>query len=148
MKNNNIFVTIPKRGDIWLRKINTKEDCFIELETLDMASVDTSSYEILGAVAHVDKNGILVVYKENENKQFFKRCWWYLSGYSIDGTEHIGTIWARFSSNNWSANIKKTITYQADNIKDFVAALNTAFATDTDFSADDWEARSLTVKLD
>ena len=147
MNNNNIFTYVPKRGDIWLRKISTKEDCFIKLETLDMASVDTSLYEVLGVVAHVDKNGILVVYKENESKQFFNRCWWYLSGYTIDGTERTGTISARFSSNNWNANIEKVITYQADNIEDFVAALNSVFTTDTDFFTDDWEASVIDGKV-
>lgn len=147
MNNNNIFTYVPKRGDIWLRKITTKEDCFIKLETLDMASVDTSLYEVLGVVAHVDKNGILVVYKENASKEFFTRCWWYLSGYSLDGTEHTGTISARFSTNNWGANIDKTITYQADNIEDFVAALNAVFTTDTDFLADDWEASVIDGKV-
>lgn len=144
---NNIFTYVPKRGDIWLRKISTKEDCFIKLETLDMASVDTSLYEVLGVVAHVDKNGILVVYKENEAKAFFTRCWWYLSGYTLDGTEHTGTLSARFSTNNWAANIDKTITYQADNIEDFVAALNAVFVTDADFSADDWEASVIDGKI-
>lgn len=144
---NNIFTYVPKRGDIWLRKISTKEDCFIKLETLDMASVDTSLYEVLGVVAHVDKNGILVVYKENENKQFLNRCWWYLSGYSLDGTERTGTISARFSTNSWAANIDKVITYQANNIEDFVAALNAVFTTDTDFLADDWEASVIDGKV-
>ena len=144
---NNIFTYVPKRGDIWLRKISNKEDCFIKLETLDMTSVDTSSYEILGVVAHIDKNGILVVYKENESKAFFTRCWWYLSGYTLDGTEHTGTISARFSTNKWAANIDKTITYQADNIEDFVASLNSVFITDTDFIADDWEASVIDGKV-
>lgn len=144
---NNIFTYVPKRGDIWLRKISTKEDCFIKLETLDMASVDNSSYEVLGVVAHVDKNGILVVYKENESKMFFNRCWWYLSGYTLDGTERAGTISARFSTNNWATNIDKVITYQADNIEDFVAALNTVFTTDTDFVTNDWEASIIDGKV-
>ena len=147
MNNNNIFTYVPKRGDIWLRKISTKEDCFIKLETLDMASVDTSLYEVLGVVAHVDKKGILVVYKENDSKAFFNRCWWYLSGYTLDGTERTGIIQAYFSTNNWAANIDKTITYQANNIEDFVAALNTAFTTDTDFLADDWEASVIDGKV-
>lgn len=144
---NNIFTYVPKRGDIWLRKISTKEDCFIKLETLDMASVDTSLYEVLGVVAHVDKNGILVVYKENAIKAFFNRCWWYLTGYTLDGTERTGTISARFSTNKWNANIEKVINYQAENIEDFVATLNTVFTTDTDFSTDDWEASVIGGKV-
>lgn len=144
---NNIFTYVPKRGDIWLRKITTKEDCFIKLETLDMASVDTSLYEVLGVVANTNKNGILVVYKENESKEFLNRSWWYLTEYTLDGTERTGTISARFSTNNWSANIDKTITYQAENIEDFVAALNAVFTTDTDFLADDWEASVIDGKI-
>lgn len=147
MSNANIFTNFPKRGDIWLRKIETREDCFIKLDTLDFAAIDTSAYEVLGVVADRDADNILVVYKYNSSKVFFTRSWRYLSGYTLDGIEHTGTISARFSSNSWAANIDKVITYRAEDIDTLVSVLNDAFAADTDFSADDWEASVIDGKI-
>lgn len=144
----NTFTKIPKRGDVWLRDIETKTNQFIKLETFVSEAVDAEVYEILGSVAHADKNGILVVYKENEGSQkFFNRCWWYLDGYTLDGTDRSGVISARFSTDNWAANVDKTITYNATTIEEFVAQLNTAFASDSDFDLDDWEASIIDGKI-
>lgn len=137
---NNEFVKFPKRGDIWLREIVTKRDLFIKLETLDFPAISTDKYEVLGVVYHSDKNGIDVLYKKNTAKTFFNRCWWYLDGYTLDGTDRSGVISARFSTDNWAANADKTITYNADTIEQLVEQLNNAFAADSDFTKDDWEA--------
>jgi len=136
----NTFVRMPQRGDVWLREIATRKDCFISLQTIDVDKVDATAYEVLGSVAHVDDKGILVVYKQNASKAWCNRCWWCLDGYTLDGTDRSGVISARFSTNSWGANIDKTVSYNCTTIDGLVAALNTAFAADSDFITDDWEA--------
>lgn len=144
---NNEFTKFPKRGDIWLREIATKRDLFIKLETLDFPAISTEKYEVLGVVYHADKNGIDVLYKENQNKVFFNRCWWYLDGYTLDGTDRSGVISARFSTDYWVANVDKTITYNATTMDALVEQLNAAFAADSDFTKDDWEASIIDGKI-
>lgn len=144
---NNEFTKFPKRGDIWLREIATKNDLFIKLETLDFPAISTEKYEVLGVVYHAGKNGIDVLYKENQNKVFFARCWWYLDGYTLDGTDRSGVISARFSADNWATNMDKTIAYNATTMDALVKQLNAAFAADSDFTKDDWEASIIGGKI-
>lgn len=143
----NTFINIPQRGDVWLREVQTRKDCFIKLDTYDAATLSAERYEVLGAVAHVDEDGILVVYKDNQNQVFFDRCWWYLDGYTLDGTDRNGVISARFSTDNWTANVDKTIAYNATTMEQLVAQLNAAFAADSDFTKDDWEASIVDGKI-
>lgn len=137
--SKNVFVRIPKRGDCAVKKIENKKRMYISLETLDVATLDTSKYEIVGAVAGRIGNRNLIVYKTNASQKYIGRAWWYLSGYTLDGTDHTGNLSLAFASASWN-NVTKTIAYNATTAEDFVSQLNAFFTTDEDCVAQDWYA--------
>ena len=83
---------------------------------------------------------VLVVYKENTYKQFMNRPWWYLSGYTLDGTDRTGTLSIRVPDDNWNANVEKVIPYNATSAEGLVEQLNGFFEGDADCNAQDWYA--------
>lgn len=137
---NNVFTQIPKRGDIVVKDLATKTPQYIIQDTFVKAELNMSVYEIVGVVYWTNGKKVGVVYKENASNLYCNRAWWYLSGYTLDGSQHTGVISARFASNSWAANLDKTITYSASDMEGLVAALNEAFLADADFVAQDWYA--------
>lgn len=137
---NNVFTQIPKRGDIVVKDLATKTPQYIIQDTFVKAELNMSVYEIVGVVYWTNGKKVGVVYKENASNIYCNRAWWYLSGYTLDGSQHTGVISARFASNSWAANLDKTITYSASDMEGLVAALNEAFLADADFVAQDWYA--------
>ena len=137
---NNLFVKYPERGDVVLGDLTTKEVKFVKLSTYVDSEVDTTLYEKIGVVARRTGNEVLIVYKENASKVWCNRAWWYLGGYTLDGTDRSGVLSCRFPSNSYASNINKTIAYNATTMEDFVAQLNEAFLADTDFVALDYYA--------
>ena len=137
--SKNVFVRMPKRGDCAIKKISNKKRMYISLETLDVATLDTTAYEVVGTVAGRigDKN--LIAYKNNTSHKYINRAWWYLSGYTLDGTDRTGILSIAAASASWG-NVSKTIAYNATTVEDFVSQLNTFFTTDTDCLAQDWYA--------
>ena len=73
--------------------------------------------------------------------------WWYCSGYTLDDASHTITFSLRFASNSWASNIEKTVTYSASTLSELISALNTAFAADSDFTAQEWYADEYDGKL-
>lgn len=137
---SNIFVKVPKRGDIVVKDIATKTPQYISQESFVLADIDTTQYEIIGVVYHRDGKDVGVVYKENASKKWCSRAWWYLSGYTLDGTPHTGVLSLRFASNSWASSIDKTIAYASDNMEDFLKALNDTFNEDEDMNGQGWKA--------
>lgn len=135
---NNIFVRFPKIGDVVVKDFKTKTPHYISLSSFVKEELNETEYEIIGAVAWRWGDKVLVVYKNNASNQFMNRAWWYLDGYTLDGTDRTGTISIRAESNNYATNIDKVISYNATTVEDFITQLNKAFAEDTDFDAQDW----------
>lgn len=135
---NNFFVRFPEIGDVVVKDIETKTPHYIKLDSFVKAELDESVYEIIGAVACREHDKVLVVYKENISTQFMNRPWWYLSGYTLDGTDRTGTLSIRVADDNW--NVEKVIPYNATSAEGLVEQLNGFFEGDADCNAQDWYA--------
>lgn len=103
------------------------------------------SYEIFGIVAigvdHPDFRGeVAVMSQQFANAALSTRCYFKLSGYTLDGAEHTGVLSIRSASDNWAANQDYSITYKADNIVVLVSQLNAYFKSNEPFIAQDWVA--------
>lgn len=133
------FVQIPKRGDILVYHLNTLETMYIHRPSFDAQEV-AGSFIVLGAVAGMLGDKVVCVHKENgASVKWCERLWWYLSGYTLNGTVQSGTINARFASNSYEGT-NKTITYTATSMTELCDQLNAIFTTDTDFAGQDWYA--------
>ena len=137
---NNVFVRFPEIGDVVVKDIETKTPQYIKLSSFVKTELDESVYEIIGAVAWREHDNVLVVYKENTATQFMNRPWWYLSGYTLDGSDRTGTLSIRVADDNWNANVEKVIPYNATSVEGLVEQLNGFFEGDADCNAQDWYA--------
>lgn len=137
---NNVFVRFPEIGDVVVKDIETKTPHYIKLDSFIKTELDESVYEIIGAVAWREHDKVLVVYKENTSTQYMNRPWWYLSGYTLDGTDRTGTLSIRVPDDNWNANVEKVIPYNATSAEELVEQLNGFFEGDADCNAQDWYA--------
>lgn len=134
----NVFTKYPKRGDIWLREVATKKDCFITLESFSLSDVP-STYMPLGVVAKRTGKDVLVVYKYNASYTWCDRYSHKLTGYTLDGTNRTGVISIRDNSGA-SANTDYTVQYNATTMDALVSQLNAFFQATPVFSSQDWVA--------
>ena len=134
------FKQIPRRGDIVVNELATRKQFFIHRESFDAAEI-VGQYEAIDVVAGLLGGKAVTAHKTNgTSNQWCIRIWWYLSGYTLDGAAHSGSIGARFASNEYASNISKSITYSATSMTQLCNQLNTIFTSDTDFAAQDWYA--------
>ena len=103
------------------------------------------NYEIFGVVViGVDhdafRGDLTVMNKEFASKVMLERAYFSLTGFTLDGAEHTGTISIREASDSWAANHDYVITYRADNVEAFIAQLNDVFKVKDAFKAQDWVA--------
>lgn len=103
------------------------------------------SYEIFGVVViGVDhdafRGDVTVMNKEFKSLVMLERAYLSLTGFTLDGAEHTGTISIREASDTWDANHDYVITYKADNVASFVAQLNEVFRAKDAFKTQDWVA--------
>lgn len=133
------FVRIPKRGDIAANDLTTKKTMYIPRALYKSDDIE-GTHEVLGAVAGIIGNEALIVHPDcGTSARWTDRLWWYCSGYTLDGSSHTITFSLRFESNSWGSTTK-TITYSAATLSVLISALNTAFAADSDFTAQEWYA--------
>lgn len=141
------FVRIPKRGDIAANDLTTKKTMYIP-RALYKSDDIAGTHEVLGVVAGIIGNEALIVHPDcGTTAKWTDRLWWYCSGYTLDGASHTITFSLRFESNSYASDITKTITYSAATLSDLISALNTAFAADSDFTAQEWYADEYNGKL-
>lgn len=103
------------------------------------------SYEIFGVVViGVDhdafRGDVAVMNKEFKPLAMFERAYLSLTGFTLDGTEHTGTISIREASDSWIIAHDYVIAYNADNVASFVAQLNEVFRAKDAFKTQDWVA--------
>ena len=140
------FVRIPKRGDIAANDLVTRKTMYIPREHYNASDIE-GTHEVLGAVAGIIGNEALIVHPDcGTTAKWTDRLWWYCSGYTLDGASHTITFSLRFASNSWNSTTK-TITYSAATLSVLISALNTAFAADSDFTAQEWYADEYNGKL-
>ena len=105
-----------------------------------------SNYTVVGVVAigidHEDYRGQIAILRKN----FTSRAWSYiysfrLTGYTLDGNEHSGTLSVREESNSWAANVDYTIAYTATTVEQLAAQLNAYFKANAPFTTQDWVAQ-------
>lgn len=104
-----------------------------------------AGYEIFGVVViGVDhdafRGDVTVMNKEFKKLIMLERADLSLSGFTLDGAEHTGTISIREAFDSWNANHDYVITYKADNAASFVAQLNEVFRVKDAFKTQDWVA--------
>lgn len=131
---------MPKRGDLEVRRLSDKKPMYIMAETLSKPDIDTTVYEIIGPILERRGDKVLVAYKSNVAKKWCNRIWWYLSGYTLDGTARSGVLVCYFAHDKYQTATEKTIAYTASSESELVSILNAAFAADSDFSAIDYSA--------
>lgn len=137
---NNVFVKIPERGDACVGRLSDKKLFYIKADTLVTSELDKSEWEVQGVVSHREGKKVTIVGLNNSGSiAFCDRVWYYLSGYTLDGAEHT-IVLAIPTKANWDKNVKKTITYTANTVEEFISALNAAFEADADFTDQDWYA--------
>lgn len=105
-----------------------------------------SNYTVVGVVAigidHEDFRGKIAILRKN----FTSRPWSYiysfrLTGYTLDGNEHSGTLSVREASNSWAAGVDYAITYTATTVEQLAAQLNAYFKANAPFTTQDWVAQ-------
>ena len=140
------FVRIPVRGDIAANDLTTKKTMYIP-RALYKADDIAGTHEVIGSVAGIIGNEALIVHPDcGTAAKWTNRLWWYCSGYTLDGESHTITFSLRFESNSWNSTTKM-ITYSATTLSDLISTLNTAFAADSDFTAQEWYADEYNGKL-
>ena len=137
---NNVFVKIPERGDACIGRLSDKKLFYIKADTLVTSELDKSEWEVQGVVSHREGKKVTIVGLDNSGGiPFCDRVWYYLSDYTLDGAEHT-IVLAIPTKANWNNSVKKTITYTASTVEEFISALNAAFEADADFTDQDWYA--------
>lgn len=104
-----------------------------------------ASYEIFGVVViGVDhdafRGDVTIMNKEFKSLVMLERANLSLTGFTLDGAEHTGTISIREESDRWAANHDYVINYRADNVEAFIAQLNDVFRVKDAFKKQDWVA--------
>ena len=116
---------------------------FVALDTFSSSSF-MSNYTVVGVVAvgvdHKDYRGkLVIVHKNNASKQWSAIYSFKLTGYTLDGTDRTGVLTVR-SASDWGTGVDYTISYNADNIADFLTTLNAYFQSTAPFTTQQWRA--------
>lgn len=131
--SNNIFVNIPKRGDIVLGDLSTKKPVFVTLDSFDYSLLDSSAYELLGIVIAIKGRKVKVLWKGGHLGacKYCERCTFKITGgYTLDGEAHEVTFGILPTSAQSDARETFTVSYTATTTDELITSLNTAFAAD------------------
>ena len=141
------FVRIPVRGDIAANDIMIKKTMYIPRALYNAADIE-GTHEVIGVVAGIIGREAIIVHPDcGTTAKWTNRLWWYCTGYTLDGKSHTITFKLRFASNSYASDITKTVTYSATTMSALISDLNTAFAADSDFTAQEWYADEYNGKL-
>ena len=132
------FTEIPKKGDIVVGELSSKEVKYIPQSVFVFDEIDANKYEIIGVVGARRGNEVLIVYKTNTSRVWCNTFVYKLSGYTLDGTDRTGTL-ALAMTNNSSTKTSYDFPYNATMLEDFVAQLNETFAS---IAEDRWRHRA------
>ena len=126
------IISRPKRGDIATKRIADKTPVYFQLEGFILEDIDTTVYEIVGVVAGIIDNQVLVCYKsQSGGLKWTERCEWTLGGYTLDGTARVGKLKLRRDT---AGTIDKfgdvEFPYSATTEQELCDAINTVFVAD------------------
>ena len=126
-------ISIPKRGDYCIKKIEDKSVHYIDIESISSASDIDDGYELVGIVCGYINGEVLVVRNPVSHSDTWCDILQYvLTGYTLGGTDQSGVISIRDNSTA-TANTDYTIPYNATTKEDLVEQLNVFFANNEAF---------------
>ena len=128
-----IEISIPKRGDYCIKKIEDKSVHYIDIDSISSISDINDGYELVGVVCGYINGEVLVV----RNPVIHTDTWcdilqYVLGGYTLDGTDQSGVLSIRDNSTA-TENTDYTIPYNATTKEDLVEQLNVFFANNEAF---------------
>ena len=128
-----IEISIPKRGDYCIKKIEDKSVHYIDIDSISSISDIDDGYELVGVVCGFINGEVLVVRNPVSHKDTWCDILQYiLTGYTLDGTDQSGVLSIRDNASA-TANTDYTISYNATTKEDLVAQLNVFFANNEVF---------------
>ena len=128
-----IKISIPKRGDYCIKKIEDKSVHYIDIDSISSISDIDNGYELVGVVCGFINGEVLVVRNPvSHNETWCDILQYVLTGYTLDGTDQSGVLSIRDNSTA-TENTDYTIPYNATTKEDLVAQLNNFFANNEVF---------------
>lgn len=126
-------ISIPKRGDYCIKKIEDKSVHYIAIDSISSISDIDNGYELVGVVCGFINGEVLVVRNPvSHNDTWCDILQYILGGYTLDGTDQSGVLSIRDNSTATS-NTDYTISYNATTKEDLAAQLNVFFANNDAF---------------
>ena len=128
-----IKISIPKRGDYCVKKIEDKSVHYIDIDSISSIADIDNGYELVGVVCGYINGEVLVV----RNPVSHSTTWcdimqYILSGYTLDGTDQSGVLSIR-DNETATTNTDYTIPYNATTKEGLVEQLNAFFANNNAF---------------
>lgn len=123
-----IEISVPKRGDYCIKKIEDKSVHYIDIDSISSISDINDGYELVGVVCGYINGEVLVV--RNPVSHYDTWCdilQYVLTGYTLDGTDRSGVLSIRDDSTATS-NTDYTIPYNATTKEKLVEQINNFFA--------------------
>ena len=128
-----IKISIPKRGDYCVKKIEDKSVHYIDIDSISSISDIDNGYELVGVVCGYINGEVLVVRNpESHNDTWCDILQYVLTGYTLDGTDQSGVLSIRDNSTA-TENTDYTIPYNATTKEGLVEQLNAFFANNEAF---------------
>ena len=128
-----IKISIPKRGDYCIKKIEDKSVYYIDIDSISSIADIDDGYELVGVVCGYINGEVLVVRDPVSHDETWCDILQYiLTGYTLDGTDQSGVLSIRDNSTA-TENTDYTIPYNATTKEGFVEQLNTFFANNNAF---------------
>ena len=128
-----IKISIPKRGDYCIKKIEDKSVHYIDIDSISSIADIDDGYELVGVVCGFINGEVLVV----RNPESHVDTWcdiiqYILTGYTLDGTDQSGVLSIR-DNEKATSNTDYTIPYNATTKEGLVEQLNTFVANNEAF---------------
>ena len=128
-----IKISIPKRGDYCVKKIEDKSVYYIDIDSISSISDIDDGYELVGVVCGYINSEVLVLRNPVSHDDTWCDILQYvLTGYTLDGTDRTGVLSIRDNSTA-TQNTDYTIPYNATTKEDLVEQLNAFFANNNVF---------------
>lgn len=128
-----IEISIPKRGDYCIKKIEDKSVHYIDIDSISSIADIDNGYELVGVVCGYINGEVLVVRNPEKHKDTLCDILQYvLTGYTLDGTDQSGVLSIR-DNENATKNTDYTIPYNATTKEGLVEQLNVFFANNEVF---------------
>ena len=126
-------ISIPKRGDYCIKKIEDKSVHYIDIDSIASISDIDDGYELVGIVCGYINGEVLVVRNPVSHDDTWCDILQYvLTGYTLDGTDQSGVLSIRDNSTATS-NTDYTIPYNATTKEELVEQLNIFFSNNDAF---------------